>query len=342
MLYGSGQAGTRDTLPALGHFATQTVANGRVYVGTRTSLEAYGLFHTATINSGNAQTAQVATQLPLPIQVQVANPYNGQPDVGVTVNFSDGGKGGSFNPLSAISDSNGKVSTVYTLPKKSGTYTLTISGIGFATSTTTATATPGPTLKIIVWSGNKQTGGAGSNLPKPVAAKAQDAYLNGVAGVTVNFTANQGAVPNTPSAVTDATGVARTTLQLPTTVSTIAVTGSSTGFKNIAFTEYSVAGPASSTAVTGGNNQFAPAGTQLPQALTVLVTDQYGNPVPSVGVTFGDGGTGGGFASQNPVLTSTSGTAAQFYTLPSSPGTVTINATVTGVANPAVFTETGQ
>ena len=107
MLYGSGQAGTRDTLPALGHFATQTVANGRVYVGTRTSLEAYGLFHTATITGGNAQTATVATALPLPIQVQVANPYNGQPDVGVTVNFSDGGKGGSFNPLSAITDSNG-------------------------------------------------------------------------------------------------------------------------------------------------------------------------------------------------------------------------------------------
>ena len=77
-------------------------------------------------------------------------------------------------------------------------------------------------------------------------------------------------------------------------------------------------------------------------ALTVLVTDQYGNPVPSVGVTFDDGGAGGNFANANPVLTSTSGRATQFYTLTSSPGTVTINATATGVANPAVFTETGQ
>jgi hypothetical protein len=74
----------------------------------------------------------------------------------------------------------------------------------------------------------------------------------------------------------------------------------------------------------------------------VLVTDQYGNPVPSVGVTFDDGSAGGRFSNANPVLTSTSGTAAQFYTLPSSPGTVTINASVTGVASPAVFTETGQ
>jgi hypothetical protein len=194
-----------------------------------------------------------------------------------------------------------------------------------------------------------QTGAAGSNLAKSLVAKAQDAYSNGVTGVTVNFTANHGAAPNPPSAITDATGLARTTLQLPTTVSTITVTGSCAqyiltcaGFKNITFTEFSVAGPAANIAVTGGNNQSGPAGTQLPVALTTLVTDQYGNPVPNAGVTFDDGGAGGNFGSQNPVLTSTSGTASQFYTLPSSPRTVTIHAAVTGVTNPAVFTETGQ
>ena len=345
MLYGTAQApNKRDALPALGNFATQTVANGRVYVGTRTSLEAYGLFHPITVTGGNAQTATVATQLPLPIQVQVVNPYTGQPDVGVTVNFSDGGKGGSFSPTySAVTDSSGNVSSIfYTLPKKSGTYTLTMSGTGSASATATETATPGPAVKIVAWGGGQQTGAAGSTLAKPIIAKAEDAYNNGVAGVTVNFAANQGAVPNPPSAITGATGLASTTLQLPTTVSKITVTGSSTGFRNISFVEYSVAGPASSIAVTGGNNQSALAGTQLPLALTVLVTDQYGNPVPSVGVTFDDGGAGGSFANQNPVLTSTSGVATQFYALPPSPGTVTINATVTGVASPAVFTETGQ
>src|SRR6266851_4412288 len=47
-LYGTNQAPNgRDTLPPVGHFVTQTVANGRVYVATQTSLEAYGLFHVA-------------------------------------------------------------------------------------------------------------------------------------------------------------------------------------------------------------------------------------------------------------------------------------------------------
>jgi len=343
LLYTTNQAPNgRDTLPPIGHFVTQTVANGRVYVGTQNSLEAYGLFHVATITGGNAQTATVATTLAAPIQVEVDNPYNGQPDVGATVNFSDGGKGGTFNPNPAVTDANGNASTTYTVPQKAGTYTLTISGTGFGNVTTTATATAGAAVRIIAYGGARQTGAAGSTLANPVIAQAQDAYKNGVSGITINFTANKGAVPNPSSVVTYANGLARTTLQLPTTVSTVTVTASSAGFRNTAFVEYSVAGPAANIAITSGNNQLAPAGTQLPQGLTVLVTDQYGNPVPSVSVAFDDGGAGGTYSYSNPSITSSSGTVTQFYTLPPSPGTITITATATGVATPAVFTETAQ
>ncbi len=343
LLYGTNQALLgRDKLPPVGHFSTQTVINGKVFVATQNSLEAYGLFHIASITGGSAQTGTVNTILPVPVQVNVANPYNGQPDVGATVNFSDGGKGGSFNPPSAVTDSSGNVSTTYTVPQKAGTYTLTISGNGFGNVTTTATATPAAPIKIVAYGGAKQTGTAGSNLANSVVAQAQDIYKNGIAGVTVNFAANKGAIPNPSSVVTDATGLARSTLQLPTTVATITVTASSAGFKNITYPEYAVAGPAANVAITSGNNQSAPAGTQLPQSLTVLVTDQYGNPVPAVNVGFDDGGSGGVFSNSNPFVTNNTGTATQFYTLPATPRVVTINATVTGVANPAVFSETGQ
>src|SRR6267143_76326 len=321
MLYSTGQAPNgRDTLPPVGHFVTQTVANGKVYVGTRNSLEAYRLFHVVTITGGNAQTATVATALPASIKVNAANPYNGQPDVGATVNFSDGGKGGSFNPASAVTDANGNASTIYTVPQKTGTYTLTISGSGFGNVTTTATATPGAATRIIAYGGARQTAAAGSSLANAIVAQAQDIYRNGVPGVTINFTANKGAVPNPSSVVTDANGLARTTLQLPTTVSTVTVTASSAGLKNMNFLEYSVAGPAANIAITGGNNQVAPAGTQLPQGLTVLVTDQYSNPVPSISVAFDDGGAGGSYAYSNPRVTVDAGTATQLYTLPLSPG----------------------
>jgi hypothetical protein len=103
-----------------------------------------------------------------------------------------------------------------------------------------------------------------------------------------------------------------------------------------------VAGPAAEVAVTGGNNQSAAPGTQLPQALTVEVTDQYGNPVSGNNVTFSDGGAGGTFSNANPVVTNSSGIASQLYTLPASAGTVTITAAAAGVSTSAVFTETVQ
>jgi Bacterial Ig-like domain (group 1) len=123
----------------------------------------------------------------------------------------------------------------------------------------------------------------------------------------------------------------------------VKITASSSGLKTVGFTETAAVGPAANIAVTSGNNQTGPNGTQLPQALTVFVTDQYNNPVSGVSVTFSDGGAGGTFSNPNPGVTSASGTVSQFYTLPPVAGEfVTITATAAGVANPALFTEYGQ
>ncbi|MGA8297840.1 MAG: Ig-like domain-containing protein, partial [Terriglobales bacterium] len=89
-------------------------------------------------------------------------------------------------------------------------------------------------------------------------------------------------------------------------------------------------------------NQTAPAGTTLPDPLTVTVTDQYGNPVSGASVTFNDGGAGGTFLGANPGTTGSNGTFNQTYMLPPVAGMVTITATVPGVTTPAVFTETAD
>jgi hypothetical protein len=102
------------------------------------------------------------------------------------------------------------------------------------------------------------------------------------------------------------------------------------------------AGAPAAVTITGGNNQIGTAGTTLPQPLSVLVADQYGNPVSGVSVYYGDGGSGGIFDSGNPVVTGSSGIANQYYTLPLSPGTFNISASASGVSSPAVFTESGQ
>jgi Bacterial Ig-like domain (group 1) len=342
LLYATSQIPTRDKLPPLAHFAAQTVADGKVFVATQNSLEAYGLFRTLTVASGNNQSAHVLAALPVPLQILADDPYTGQPLSGATVNFSDGGEGGTFSPSSAVTGTSGIVSTTYTFPKTAGTYTLTASATNFGDVVATAIALPLAPKQLVSSSGTKQTGAAGSVLPHPIVTQARDVYGNPVPGVTVSFSATAKGIVSPTSAVTDANGRAGTVLQLPTTAGTVKVKASSTGAGSMTFPEYAVAGPAASVTVSGGNNQAAPAGTVLPQALSVAVTDQYGNPVSGVAVTFSDAGAGGSFSNPNPQLTPSTGSVAQVYTLPGSRRVVTITATVPGVSNAATFTETAQ
>ncbi len=329
-------------VPKLAHFATPTVINGRVYVATQNSLEAYGLLNVLTIASGSNQVAQVGQALPEPIQIVATNPYNGQQQAGVTVTFSDGGKGGSFNPPTAVTDSNGAASTIYTVPSTSGIFTLTVTAPNFANVTTTATASASAATRLILISGNRQTGPSGSVLPNPLVVEAKDAHNNPVVGITVQFKPGTQGVVNPATAVTNSKGLAQTSFQLGTIVGSFTVSASSSGAKGIAFSETSVAGAAALVTVTGGNNQTQPAKTTLRKALTVVVTDQYGNKISGVGVIFSDNGAGGNFSNVNPVVTDSSGLASQSYTLPAVNGTVNITATAAGITNPATFTELAE
>jgi len=339
MLYNTHQM-ARDNLPKLSHFVTQTVINGRVYIATRTSLEVYGLMHYMTVAAGGGQSGPVKSALPVPIQVKALQAYTNVPYPGVTVTFSDGGKGGAFNPASAATDSSGTATTAYTLPQKVGTFTLTASATGFGNLTTTATAISGAPAQMTAAAGNQQYGWPGSVLPVPLTARVLDTYKNGVPGVTVTFDDGGKGGSLTPvTGVTDATGRAYGSYQLPNTAGKITVKASTTGVKTINFAEH--AAVASSVVTVSGNSQSGPAGTQLAQALVVKVVDNGGHAVSGAAVTFDDGGAGGQFANSNPVITDATGTASNFYTLPAVVGSVNITATVGGVS-PVDFSELAQ
>ena len=343
VLYTSNQAANgRDTLPPVAHFATPAVADGRVFVGTQNSLVVYGLFPDLSVVGGSGQSAAVASTLPLPLSVQAMNPYTGQGFPGVTVTFSDGGKGGSFNSSTVTTDQNGSASSVYTLPTKSGSYALTASASGYASGAFTATALPSPATTLSSFKGSGQTVLVNTTLPIPLVTKASDSYGNGVPGVAVSYSdSGVGGIFSANPVNTDSRGLATVNYTTPTAVGTVKITGNVTGLGPAKFHEAVTSGPVANIVTTSGNGQAAPPSTQLTQALVVKVTDQYGNAVSGASVTFADGGAGGSFAS-NPVLTTSSGLASDNYTTAPNTGTVTVQATVSGASAAANFTVTVQ
>jgi hypothetical protein len=236
-LYTTAQAGTRDVLAPLAHFATQTVVNGKVYVGTQNSLMVYGLLPQLQIVAGNNQTGTVATQLTNPLQVRAVEPYSGQVYPGFTVTFSDAGRKGIFSNTTAVTDSTGTASTSYTFSKTAATVTVTATTPGTAPAAFTEISTAAPAKRVAIVSGNKQAVTVGTALPLPLVAKVEDQYSNGISNVAVTF--SDGGVGGSFSAnpiVSDSLGQVSVTYTAGPTAGTVTVTATASGLPVAKFT----------------------------------------------------------------------------------------------------------
>jgi hypothetical protein len=95
------------------------------------------------------------------------------------------------------------------------------------------------------------------------------------------------------------------------------------------------------SAVVGGAGQIAPPGSTFAQAISVVVLDTGGAPIPCVPVTFTAPGTGASATlSATMVLTDRTGTASSTATANSTLGTFSISAQAAGLALPASITLT--
>jgi adhesin/invasin len=121
----NGQASTAFTLPTTSHsgFAV-TASSGTATVATLHETSVAGAPASEALSAGNKQSGAPGTQLPKPLVVVVKDQY-GNAVSGVTVNFSDGGAGGSFLNSAPITNSVGQASATYTLPPTAGTYSIT-------------------------------------------------------------------------------------------------------------------------------------------------------------------------------------------------------------------------
>src|SRR5207245_11588726 len=145
------------------------------------------------------------------LKIKAVDPYSGQPFSGVTVTFSNGGKGGTFSTTTPVTDANGFASTVYTLPRIARTVTITASVPGFASAVLTETGTPAAPTWIVALQGNNQSATVTTQLPAALVVKVADQYSNGVPGITVTF--NDGGAGGTlspPPEITNTLGEATT------------------------------------------------------------------------------------------------------------------------------------
>ncbi|MFZ0733559.1 MAG: Ig-like domain-containing protein [Candidatus Sulfotelmatobacter sp.] len=332
----NGIASTTYTLPS----TAQTVTVTATSMGYSTA----SFTETATASSqvlgicgGNNQSGNTGATLPIALCVTATN--NGVLTSGVKVTFSDGGVGGSFSAPVVTTGTSGKASTRYTLPPTAQTVTVTATAPGYTPITLTETAVSTVVTSLVVASGGRQTGTAGTTLPLPIVITAKNSSGKTVSGASITF--GDGGLGGTFSpnpALTNSKGQASTSYTLPTVVkSTITVTASD-GSASVITQEKSVAGPATNFTIVSGNNQSANPKTLLPKKLVVLLTDQFNNPIVGATVTFTDNGAGGTLSPTNPVTTS-NGQASVSYTTGSKAGTVTISAT-TATLGPLNFTET--
>ena len=90
--------------------------------------------------SGNGQSEPVSTALDLPFVVSVLDPF-GNVIPNYTVNFSDGGAGGTFSATSAVTNAMGRASVSYTTPATAKTVKVTASATGLSSVVFTVTVT---------------------------------------------------------------------------------------------------------------------------------------------------------------------------------------------------------
>ena len=241
------------------------------------------------------------------------------------------------------------------------TLTLTATTAGLTVNTYTATVflgapkasdktiavtldvTVGSPSTMVIDSGQGQTATVNTNVAVKPTVLIRDQYNNPVPSVGVTFAVTGGggsALPGTPVS-TDGSGRARvTSWTLGQTAGANALQATASGVTPANFTATGIAGAPAIVAKTAGDSQAVTVNSAVPTAPTVLVTDQFGNPVESVTVTFNVASGGGGLTNGTRKTGSTGHAAVGSWTLGTQAGLNTLTATPTGLSA-ATFSATG-
>jgi hypothetical protein len=199
--------------------------------------------------------------------------------------------------------------------------------------TTPAAATPNITSTI--------TGNAGAAISVPLTVTVTNAAGDPLDTVLVSFAASGGGAVSNPAARTGTDGKASTNWTLGPTAGTQTVTATVGALPPVTFTANALAGPAAKLTKVSADPQTAAAGTNVPIAPSVKVTDALGNPIANVLVTFNV--TAGGGSVTGPAANSDINGIASVgaWTLGKGIGPNTLTATANGIDGAVSFSASG-
>jgi 6-phosphogluconolactonase (cycloisomerase 2 family) len=207
--------------------------------------------------------------------------------------------------------------------------------------------------------GENQTGQVGRPLTKPLIVQVNDVAAGTKNGQVLNFVVTSGggnvfanvvqsANPTSgPAAGCNGIGVDTWTLGPTAGSQTVEARlvdpTSGATLTEATFHATATVGPAASVKISAGDKQSVVAGTAVGLPPAVLVTDQTGNPIPNVSITFAVASGAGTIAGASQIATSANGIAAVGgWTLGVTAGPNTLTASSTGlVGSPLTFTATG-
>jgi hypothetical protein len=304
--------------------------------GTSLSTQPVVTVTAGTVNAGmsSVEVSAATTVANVPITVTVtARDASGNPIAGVPVAVSVSGTGNSVTDPVPDTDANGvSVVTFSSTQAASKTISATAGGTPItqqqvvavtpgAASTATSTLGAAPTTISAV------TGSA------TLTVTVLDAFSNPVPGVTVEFAATGTGNTLTPSAVSDANGVATGTLQ--STVSEAKTVTATIGGEALAQSPVVTVTPDAADGALSSlqlSTATAAAGEQV--TVTVTARDAGGNPVAGVTVNLTANGAGTSFT--QPPVTDANGVAIGFFT-----STVAEEKTISATVNGTPVTQTG-
>ncbi len=356
---GSGTIGGSTTVNAVAGIATfsnlsvvkaaagYTLVAGASGLASATS-SAFDVFAAApasiSITSGNNQSGQIALALSSALAVTVVDAY-ANPVPNVTVNWSIGSGGGSLGSSTAQTNASGMATDNWTLGALLGTQTVSATASGVASPVTfSATGLVGSAVSLVM-SAVPATTIAGALLGPSITVTAKDLQGNTVTSFTgaisLAFGSNPGgATLAGTTSINAVAGVASfTNLSIVKAAAGYTLVASTSGLTSATSTSVTITAAAAATlSVASGNNQTSVVAQILGTPLAVLVTDQYGNPVPSVSVTWGIASGGGSLGSLTSQTNSSGLATNASWTLGTGAGAQSVTATVAGITgSPAAF-----